>query len=149
GCGSSGPQTTTSPVVGGSGDVVVSGSLVRELRNFSDNDPITPAADAHAIISLRKYEGEDVGAPLLMTIDAPFHGFPLAFELRGDAAALFADKGTVLVEAAVYNHADTTAQVGDLVTESRYELRAPARNYVVNVSGLESCKSPNAGGYCL
>lgn len=144
GCGS------TEDVVGGEGDLLVSGTVERESTANTDNTALTHDADNHVVITLRRYEGEDAGATLVVEIDEPVRDLPFNFEVRGDAAAAFGEARTeLLVSVTVFQHAGTDLRVGDLTSETRSSVRQAGETLRIAVGGLEACGSANAGGFCV
>ena len=93
--------------------------------------------------------GADGAAPVFLQADGPFRGFPVAFEMAGDGARAFADRGELLVETKVYNHAGTTLAVGDFTNEQRVSVTSQGEEVTVLVSGLESCTAQGSGGFCV
>ncbi|MFO0551730.1 MAG: hypothetical protein U0271_25315 [Polyangiaceae bacterium] len=137
-------------VLGGCGDdTLVKGTVTRETTATTFNDEITLSADAHAKISLRRYQGEDAEAPLVTEIDVPFTGFPFEYEVTGDPDAAFGAGDTLLLNIDVYNHAGDDMAVGDFSSEHTVEVDEAGAEVDVQVGGLESCSAPNAGGYCI
>ncbi|MFT3771072.1 MAG: hypothetical protein QM820_37125 [Minicystis sp.] len=132
----------------GCGGTLVSGTIEREKNEHTFNDDIVFTADAHVVIELSRYEGEDAPTTPVTQVDLPFTGFPFAFEVPGDPGAAFADEAKLFLQATIYNHAGTKLQVGDLVNESSIELEEAGTSVVVKAGGLESCDAPNAGGAC-
>ncbi|NUP09195.1 MAG: hypothetical protein HOW73_24355 [Polyangiaceae bacterium] len=134
---------------GATNDFLVRGVGIREMTATTYNEEILPAPDAHAVVSLRRYEGEDASAPLVTEIDIPFTGFPVPFEIDGDPVAAFGDSDTLLLRIEIFNHAGTDATIGDLVSEHSNEIQSAGTEVEILVGGLESCDAPNAGGYCV
>lgn len=139
--------STTGPLVFGTGDVVLRGTISRELREYSDNRPFVLTADNHVVLSLRRYQGEDTDAPLVLgaslTLPSGQLDLPRAYELRG--AALPPDE-TLLID--LRFEAGGTARPLALISEYRNELDPGATQLDILVSGLEPCDAPNAGGFC-
>lgn len=137
----------TGPLVFGTGDVVLRGTVSRELREYSDNRPVVLTADNHVVLSLRRYQGEDTDAPLVLAASLTLPPGPLdlprAYELRG--AALPPDE-TLLV--GLRFEAGGTARPLELISEYRNDLDPGATQLDILVSGLEPCDAPNAGGFC-
>lgn len=139
--------TATGPLVFGTGDVVLRGTISRELREYSDNRPFVLTAANHVELTLRRYQGEDTDAPLVRTATlalAPGQlDLPLTYELRG--AALPTGE-TLLLDLRLA--AGGTARPLELISEYRNELEPGAAELDILVSGLEPCDAPNAGGFC-
>ncbi len=137
----------TGPLVFGSGDVALRGTIRRELREYSDNRPFILTAANHVVLSLRRYQGEDTAAPLLLgaslTLPPGPLDLPRAYELRG--AALPPDE-TLLID--LRFEAGGTARPLELISEYRNDLDPGATQLDILVSGLEPCDAPNAGGFC-
>ena len=143
------PAVTTAPgpLVFSTGDVVLRGTISRELREHSDNRPFVLTADNHVVLSVRRYLGEDTAAPLLMgaslTLPPGPLALPRAYELRG--VPLPPDE-TLLID--LHFDAGGTARPLELTSEYRNELAPGATQLDIIVAGLEPCDAPNAGGYC-
>lgn len=142
------PTSGASAVVSGTGDLLVTANVVREITPTTTNDVLTPAAGAHTRIELRRYVGEDAPADLLLADDQPFTGLPLTLSVRGDAARAFAGPSKLLLSVTVMNHPGNDTRVGDLTSEYRNEVTAAGESLTVKVSGLEACDAPGAGGFC-
>lgn len=145
---SSGSSAPAAPPGEGS-PVIVSGTVERELAEYASNQPFTPARGAHVVLELRRYIGEDGLSPIVAQVDLPFTGLPLDYQLRGEASALLADGHTFTFDAVVYNHPGEAPEVGDLISEHRYDVQALPAALDVRVSGLESCAAPDAGEFCI
>lgn len=52
-------------------ELIVSGTMERELSDQTWNEDFVPGSDAHIVVSIRRYDGEDSDAPLVMTADFP------------------------------------------------------------------------------
>lgn len=142
------PTSGASAIVSGSGDVLVTANVVREITTTTTSEAITPAAGAHTRIELRRYVGEDAPADLVLADDQPFTGLPLNLTVRGDAARVFAGPSKLLLSVTILNHAGNDTRVGDLTSEYRNEVNAAGDSLTVKVSGLEPCDAPGAGGFC-
>jgi len=57
-------------------------------------------------------------------------------------------QGELFISVNVYNHSGANPRVGDLVNESFNSVEGPSSELDIQVSGLEHCDSPNAGGFC-
>ncbi|MBL9109955.1 MAG: hypothetical protein JNM74_11810 [Myxococcales bacterium] len=145
GCSANG----TTNLVSGTGQTLVSGTIDREKKATALNDDMPIAPDAHIVVTLRTYRGADGAAPVFLQADGPFRGFPVAFEMAGDGARAFADRGELLVETKVYNHAGTSLAVGDFTNEQRVSVTSQGEEVTVLVSGLESCTAQGSGGFCV
>ncbi len=143
-----GPTAGASAIVAGTGDLLVTASVVREITPTTTSEALTPAAGAHTHVELRRYVGEDAPAELVLADDQPFTGLPLNLTVRGDAARVFADRSKLLLFVSVLNHPGNDRRVGDLMSEYRNEVTAAGDSLTVKVSGLESCDAPGAGGFC-
>lgn len=137
------------PTEGVSNDVLVEVELVQDKGKHTYNEASKVSPDAHVVITLRRYVGEDASAPLVTQVDVPFTGFPFVHEVRGDSREVFASGRPLLVAASVLNHAGADAEVGDWISESSNKIDRAGQKLDVTVSGIESCDAPNAGGYCL
>lgn len=133
----------------GTADLLVRGQVTREMNPYTYNEEIVIAPEAHAVIELRRYQGEDAATIPVTKIDVPFTGFPLSFQILGDVDAAFGTDDKLLLGVDVYNHAGTDLVVGDLVSEYSNDLEVPGLDVDILVGGLESCGAPNAGGFCL
>jgi hypothetical protein len=144
-------SASTAPAAppGAGSPVIVAGTVERELPDHAYNKPLTPAPGAHVVLELRRYIGEDADSPTVAQVDLPFTGLPFDYQLRGEASALLAEGHAFTFDAVVYNHPGTDAVVGDLVSETRYDVQALPAALDVRVSGLESCTAPGAGGFCI
>jgi hypothetical protein len=130
-------------------DLLLSGTVERQTDDHTDNTPLTGAADTHAVIELRRYEGEDGVDPLVLAVDQPVHGLPFDFDLRGDAALAFPDASTeLLVSVTMFQHAGTSLRIGDLMSESRISITRAGHRLTIEVGGVEACGAANAGGIC-
>lgn len=144
------PTTATAPdapLVFGRGPLVLEGTLGRELHAASDNRPFVLAPGNVAAIELRRYQGEDAAAPLLLRAEATLPpgtlALPRRYEVHGE---LVRDGGTILVS--VEFTSGGTARPRQLVSEYRNELTGDATTLDLVVSGLEACDAPDAGGFC-
>lgn len=61
---------------------------------------------------------------------------------------MLADGDEFLFFIDVYNHKGVDPRVGDLSSEYVNELTAKQKGSTVQLTGLEHCDSPQAGGYC-
>lgn len=76
--------------------------------------------------------------------------FPIEFELSGVNPEQCAEPGYVCSLSAQVLSDGQSVQIGDLVSEYQIDFRElPVTNFAVEVTGLESCQAPYAGGYCL
>ncbi|HRI69832.1 MAG TPA: hypothetical protein PK156_36635 [Polyangium sp.] len=131
-----------------SGDVFVSGTVTREITPTTWNEPFVPTADAHVVMQLEDYL-LDGPATVVAERDLPFESLPFEFAICGDAQMIEAmRKGQLTVDISVYNHADATIHIGDLLDEYANDIDGPTQGLSIKVSGVEDCNSPNAGGYC-
>jgi hypothetical protein len=136
-------------LIAGAGAPVVRGVITREMTRFTRNDPFVASAGAILAIELRRYEGEDTPAPLVAagTIELPVGAtLPFAYELRAAPGARAAG-ATYFVSAAI-TAIDASGAPFKLMSEYRNELADGADALDFTVSGLESCASPDAGGFC-
>lgn len=136
-------------VGGGSGELIVAGTVEREIQDHAWNDAFDPSGDAHAVFEVRRYQGEDASAPLVTSTDVPFsETLPFPFEVRGDVDVASLDGQKLLVSVSIFNHPGTTIAVGDLASEYSNEAAVGDGDMKVLVTGVESCSAPNAGGFC-
>ncbi len=133
----------------GSGEIIVSGTVEREMTETTNNEPFVATDQAHTVITVRRYVGEDAEAPSVLQKDVPVANLPFEFELRGEAAKVLGDGDAFLVSVEVYNHAGDKSVVGDLVSEYQNQIKGQTRDMTILVSGLEACDASNAGGYCV
>lgn len=136
------------PVILGQGALIVRGQITREERAHTDNQPFVVGPTGGTLaLELRRYQGEDTGAPLaiLATVALPPGPvtFPITYELRDDQPRA---AGTLLVHAQFIT--DGPARPLQLISEYRTTLRPGVDQLDVVVSGLEPCDSPSAGGFC-
>ncbi len=54
----------------------------------------------------------------------------------------------ILVGVEVISDGGDEPKVGDLVSEYRIDIVPPVTGLAIEVTGLESCSSPDAGGFC-
>lgn len=112
--------------------------------------------DSHAIVQLWYSISTFGDAPneLLMqtTIDG-VTGFPIPFKLEGNAETTFSRRGDYYLNVGVFSGdggADgETFSVGDLVNEVYSPVPEAGATVRVEVTSLESCSAPQAGGYCI
>ena len=74
--------------------------------------------------------------------------FPLSYRLEGDPKTVFAREGDYFLFVDVYSDVGNTARVGDLTNEMHTPVPNPGAEVAVEVTGLESCNSPDVGGVC-
>jgi len=133
----------------GNGEVVVSGTIVRQETAASYNEPFLPGEGSHVVISFRRIGAAADSAPSFEA-DAPASALPIPFEVRGRASEIFPDAGSPLqVSAAVYAHAGLELQVGDLASEETYTLAKAGDRLDVQVLGLEPCSAVGSAGPCV
>ncbi|APR78805.1 Hypothetical protein A7982_04152 [Minicystis rosea] len=136
------------PALAGCGGALVSGTIERQKNDHTFNDDVVFTGDAHVVIELARYQGEDAPTAPVTEIDIPFTGFPFAFDVPGDPGEAFANEAKLLLHAKVFNHAGTKLQVGDFINELSVEIEEAGTSVVVQAAGLEACDAPNAGGAC-
>jgi hypothetical protein len=134
---------------GQGGDLIVGGTVEREMEPTNWNEPFEPGDDAHMVFELRSYAGEDAAAPLFCRYSLPAQVPPFEFRIgHTDLSPFEGSSGTLLLSINIYNHAGEDGAVGDLVSEYSNRFTEATDDAVIVVSGLESCDDPDAGGFC-
>ncbi|RKZ93270.1 MAG: hypothetical protein DRR19_01630 [Candidatus Parabeggiatoa sp. nov. 1] len=128
--------------------LLVSGHVEREFTDHTWNEEFVATDAAHVVIQVRRYEGEDVAAPLLAERDVPFKSLPFDFDVRVAPKDMPRNDEQLLISVNIYNHEGTEGAVGDLIDEYRNMVEPRTEEVKIIVSGLESCDDPNAGGFC-
>ena len=136
----------------GAGEILAQGSIVRILGvRFTYDGPLNLGEYSAARVVIWGSHGDvrgDASAEVIAEqIIAPIRSLPIAYCVTGSLsrAATFRQVG---IDGEVRQRADRHT-VGDLIEESFHEVSIPSRQDPINVTGMESCQDPNAGGYCL
>lgn len=136
----------------GSGDYLISGTLVRDIGGERQYDgPLELSADSAVVVTLNGSYGDvrgDAPAELVTSqIITPVPDFPISYCLAGDAAKVMGYH-QLFITAEVRQHADTYT-VGDLMEEIFHEVTIPKTAETLHMTGIENCSSPNSGGFCV
>lgn len=135
----------------GKGEVLLRGKIDREKTPTTQNDDLVAGKGASLSIELRTYRGEDAPAPLAFAESVALSEgpvtFPIEYELRGDRSKLGAP-GTKLFLSARIKAGTGGRGPTEMMTESRNEIDASAKEASFMMSGIEKCGSPGAGGFC-
>lgn len=112
--------------------------------------------DSHAIVQLwyvPQYGGEFTAELLAQTTIEDITSFPISFRFEGDALAMFERFGDYYLNVGLFSgdggESGETFAVGDLVNEIYTAVPEAGAEVRVEVTGLEACSSPDAGGFCL
>jgi hypothetical protein len=132
----------------GQGTLIASGTVRRDMTQFTWNEDFLPVPEAHVTMYVFSYTFNlaDGPEPLLIEQDFPFQGLPFSFEIRGDLE--LPPENGINLRVDIFNHAGAVVAVGDLGNEGRNEAVPGTENMKITVSGLEPCDSPDAGGFC-
>ena len=107
--------------------------------------------DSHAVVklyySVSALGDGDVELVAETTLE-DITSFPLSYRLEGDPKTVFAREGDYFLFVDVYSDVGNTARVGDLTNEMHTPVPNPGAEVAVEVTGLESCNSPDVGGVC-
>ncbi len=98
-----------------------------------------PSADSMGEVVWEQSYMDDIGLPFVFEIPAGAVDFIEANANDYEGYYIFAT---------VYNHVGDESEAGDLITETFTSISPYIGNVKIEVSGLEPCNSPNAGGFC-
>ena len=134
-------------------DLLVGGEIVYvQGEPFTHPEAFVFTEDSHAVVQLY-YSISALGdGPVELVAETTIEGvssFPLAYRMKGNPKTVFAREGDYFLEARVFSGAGDEAAVGDLISEFYTPVPGPGAEVRVRVTGLESCDSPDAGGFCL
>ena len=141
-----------------------SDTLVQGKIKYVQNEPFThPTAfeftqDSHAVIGLY-YSVSALGdGPSELVAETEIKnitGFPIAYRINGEPEAAFSKRGDYFLRAEIFSGAGNKLAVGDLISESFTPVvsslftASDLSAVEIAVTGLESCDSPDVGGFCL
>ncbi len=133
--------------------LLVSGDITYvQGKPYTNPEPFRFTENSHAVVRLY-YSWSALGdAPSELVAETTLEdgsSFPLVYRLGGDAEAVFARRGDYFLDVEVFSGAGDEPVVGDLVSEYYTPVPSPGAAVEVQVTGLEPCDSPAAGGYCL
>lgn len=121
--------------------------VVRIMDEYSYNDPVTFAEGSIGVASL--VGGTDGGDWFtdyqLDTVFSTVPDLPFVVSICGPEDLIVARDHRVSM---TLSQNASTSTVGDMITETITSV-APPDSVTVEVTGLESCGSDNAGGFCL
>lgn len=134
------------------GDILVQGTITRRIgERFAYDGPLALGEDSAARVTLLGSHGDVQGDATAETIAdqiiAPIRALPFSYCVSGSMARA-ASFRQVIILVEVRQHADRYT-VGDLNHEVFHELTPPVQGESLEVTGMESCSAPNAGGFCL
>lgn len=134
-------------------DLLVGGDIVYvQDEPFTHPEAFIFTEDSHAVVQLY-YSVSALGdAPIELVAETMIESivsFPLAYRIEGDPETVFAREGDYLLDVEVFSGAGDEAVVGDLINEFYTPVPSPGAEVEVRVTGLESCDSPDVGGFCL
>ena len=127
--------------------VLVELEVVRIMDEYSYNDTVTFSEDSIGVASLvGGTDGGDWFADYqLDTVFSPVPELPFVVSICGPEDSIAARDHRVSV---TLSQNASTSTVGDMITETVTSV-TPPDSVTVEVTGLESCSSENAGGFCL
>lgn len=133
-------------------DLLVGGDIVYvQDEPFTHPEAFVFTEDSHAVVQLY-YSVSALGdGPIELVAETTIEGvsrFPLAYRIEGDPETVFAREGDYFLEVRVFSGAGDEAAVGDLINEFYTPVPSPGAEVGIRVTGLESCDSPDAGGFC-
>lgn len=138
-------------------EFLVSGTVtrLRDVPYTYDGDFIF-TEDSHAIVQLwyvTQYGGEFPAEMLAETTIENITSLPISFKLEGDAKTTFERLGDYYLNVGVFSgDGGATGEmfaVGDLVNEAYTPVPKAGAEVAVEVTGIESCSSPETGGFCV
>lgn len=146
------PSSALRPGECGPGDILVKGTIARATGSGHTYDgPLELGADSAARIVLWGSHGDVRGdAPaenIVVQIIAPVLSSPISYCVAGDLAKVSAYNQLGL-KVSIRQHASQNT-VGDLLEEVFHTVTPPSLTETVQATGLESCSSPDAGGFCI
>ena len=130
--------------------VLVSGEIVHVRGPYTYEGDFVFTEDAHASVTLFYSSSAGGDAPAEQLAKTTLDGitaFPLTYQIEGDPK-LFSREGDYFLQASVLMSAGDEHYVGDLLNEVYTPVYAPGTRVQVEVTGLEHCDSPGAGGFC-
>ncbi|MCX6117665.1 MAG: hypothetical protein NT027_09000 [Proteobacteria bacterium] len=134
--------------------VLGTGEISRRKTEYTYNEEIHWSDQAHFQITVRCYKGEDVGAPITYVQTGNVKTIPFNYLIEDTESSVFPVQVDgmkcyhYLIAVQVFNHEGSAPFEGDLISESSNKVEGAGFRMDVSVSGLESCESPNAGGFC-
>ncbi len=124
----------------------ISGTIVTERTQFSYQRDFNFTADSHAIIRIySKNNSENSDTAIKKNINNII-SFPIQFSIQIETPLDFS-KNDYFISAKVFSQAGDDTHVGDFTTETVTPIPRTG-SVTVRVAGLESCDSPNSGGFC-
>lgn len=138
-------------------EFLVSGTITRlSGAPYTYDGEFVFTEDSHAIVQLwyvTQYGGEFPAEMLTETTIENITSFPISFKLEGDAETTFERLGDYYLNVGVFSGdggtTGETFEVGDLINEAYTPVPKAGAEVDVEVTGLESCSSPETGGFCL
>jgi hypothetical protein len=137
-----------------SAHALVSGRVERDLEQTHQYaGEISLGRDSAAVIGLYSNPALGGDGPSTLVAEqriAPVPPLPFDYCITGTPPADAEPSVEYYASVNITQHRDSTEnQVGDLITETTNVVTPPATNVVLLVTGLESCKAPDAGGFCV
>ena len=130
---------------------VVSGTIDHKRGEpHTHPGPFVFTKDSEAVIEVRACLGEDAPCSLVTTHTITgIYRFPFTYEVKSAYAERCNREGfTCTVGVEVISDGGDEVKVGDLVNEYRIDIAPPVTGLAIEVTGLESCSAPSAGGFC-
>lgn len=115
------------------GDVLVSGTVVRDADDEAANGAFVADAAAHMEVELSSHLA-DGPKTVIAVSDAPFTGLPAEYTLCGDPDAVFGGNEEYDVSAKVFNHDGDLLEAGDLYDGVNVRISAQTFDHEVAVS---------------
>ena len=130
---------------------VVSGTIDHKRGEpHTHPGPFVFTKDSKAVIRVHACRGEDAPCSLVTTHTITgIYRFPFSYEVKSAYAERCNRQGiTCTVGVEVISDGGDQAKVGDLINEYRIDITPPVTGLAIEVTGLESCSDPDAGGFC-
>jgi hypothetical protein len=127
---------------------LVQGAVEREERRTTFNEPLTLTHTSLWVLRVDGIPAADAASVAIAElVIGPVTALPTTYCIPGDAGdtSRFMD---YVVSGTLYQTAGEST-VGDLATEYYTSFEPPAEDVRLVVSGVESCDSPDAGGFCF
>ncbi len=126
-------------------DKIIVEIVHNQAQITSNNQDFVVTNATHILFSI--YDGSVADAParFVYTRDIKeITQLPFTFEIDRELI----DQDMYSAQATVFQNEGNLTTMGDLMSEYIIPIKRNAKKVIVEVTGLEDCKAPNAGGYC-